>query len=313
MVSTGRRHERELPPDRGFIAALKRALSFTALGIVLAAAGLWLAGSILSLPFNHAVTRPPGFDAQDVAIPGGGHAIAAWWLDAGPGTPAVLLLHGVHDDRSAMIGRAKLLRKYGFSALLIDLQGHGETPGEAITFGYRESSDVTAALSWLRSAGSAPRKLGIIGCSMGGAATLLAQQPTGADALVLEAVFPRITRATENRLRMRIGPLAPALTPLLLWQLPWHLHISASDLEPIRHIAEVAAPVLIVAGSSDEHTTLEESVELYAAAPEPKSLWVVEGAKHQDFLAFDPKGYEATVVPFLQKYLRGQADPAQHF
>ena len=321
MVPTGRRHERELPrvrsldgeryPDPGFIATLKRALSLTALGIVLAAAGLWLVGSILSLPFNHTVTRPPDFDAQDVAIPGGGHAIAAWWIDAGPGTSAVLLLHGVHDDRTAMIGRAKLLGKHGFSALLIDLQGHGETPGEAITFGYRESSDVTAALTWLRSASGAPRKLAIIGCSMGGAATLLAQQPTGADALVLEAVFPRITRATENRLRMRIGPLAPALTPLLLWQLPWHLHISASDLEPIRHIANVAAPVLIVAGSRDEHTTLEESLELYAAAPEPKSLWIVEGAKHQDFLAFDPKSYEATVVPFLQKYLREQVNPAQ--
>jgi len=290
---------------------MKRTLSLIAFGFAFALAGLWIVGPILSHPVNHTVTRPPGFDAHDIAIPGDGHSIAAWWIDAGPGTPAVLLLHGIHDDRTAMIGRAQLLRKYGYSVLLIDLQGHGETPGEAITFGYRESRDVTAALAWLRSASGTPRKLGIIGCSMGGAAALLAHQPTGADALVLEAVFPRITRATENRLRMRIGPLAAPLTRLLLWQLPWHLHISASDLEPIRHIADVAAPVLIIAGSRDEHTTLEESLELYAAAPEPKSLWIVEGAKHQDYLAFDPKSYEATVVPFLQKYLREQVDSAQ--
>ena len=290
---------------------MKRTLSLIAFGFAFALAGLWIVGPILSHPVNHTVTRPPGFDAHDIAIPGDGHSIAAWWIDAGPGTPAVLLLHGIHDDRTAMIGRAQLLRKYGYSVLLIDLQGHGETPGEAITFGYRESRDVTAALAWLRSASGTPRKLGIIGCSMGGAAALLARQPTGADALVLEAVFPRITRATENRLRMRIGPLAAPLTRLLLWQLPWHLHISASDLEPIRHIADVAAPVLIIAGSRDEHTTLEESLELYAAAPEPKSLWIVEGAKHQDYLAFDPKSYEATVVPFLQKYLREQVDSAQ--
>jgi uncharacterized protein len=283
---------------------MKRTLSLIALGFALGLAGLWIVGPILSHPVNHKVTRPPGFDAQDMAIPGDDHSIAAWWIDAGPGTPAVLLLHGIHDDRTAMIDRAKLLREHGYSALLIDLQGHGETPGKAITFGYRESRDVTAALAWLRSATGPPRKLGIVGCSMGGAAALLAHQPTGADALVLEAVFPRITRATENRLRMRVGPLARPLAHLLLWQLPWHLHIAASDLEPIRYVAHVAAPVLVVAGSSDERTTLEESLELYGAAAEPKSLWIVEGAKHQDLLAFDPKGYEATVVPFLQKYLQ---------
>jgi uncharacterized protein len=62
--------------------------------------------------------------------------------------------------------------------------------------------------------------------------------------------------------------------------------------------------VLVVAGSRDEHTTLAESQELFAAAAEPKLLWVVEGARHQDFLRYDPKGYEAQVVGFLNEVLR---------
>jgi hypothetical protein len=61
--------------------------------------------------------------------------------------------------------------------------------------------------------------------------------------------------------------------------------------------------VLIVAGSKDEHTTLEESRELFAAASMPKSLWVVEGARHQDLLAFDGAGYEEHVVGFLSAAL----------
>jgi hypothetical protein len=40
-----------------------------------------------------------------------------------------------------------------------------------------------------------------------------------------------------------------------------------------------------------------------AAASAPKSLWVVEGAKHQDFLRYDPKGYEEHVVGFLNRNL----------
>ena len=35
----------------------------------------------------------------------------------------------------------------------------------------------------------------------------------------------------------------------------------------------------------------------------PKSLWIVEGARHQDFLSFDPRGYDANVVEFLLEAL----------
>jgi fermentation-respiration switch protein FrsA (DUF1100 family) len=120
---------------------------------------------------------------------------------------------------------------------------------------------------------------------------------------VLEAVYPRIGRAVENRIRLWLGPLAPVLTPLLLLQLQPRLHISESDLEPIRSIGRLGAPVLVVAGSRDEHTTLAESQELFAAAVAPKSLWVVDGGRHQDFLRYDPKGYEENVVGFLMARL----------
>jgi uncharacterized protein len=110
------------------------------------------------------------------------------------------------------------------------------------------------------------RRLGVVGCSLGGASVLLAPQPAGFDAVVLEAVYPRISRAVENRVRIRLGRLAPLVTPLLLMQLSPRLGITVSDLEPIRSIGQLGAPVLIVAGASDEHTTLQESQELYAAA-----------------------------------------------
>jgi alpha-beta hydrolase superfamily lysophospholipase len=264
----------------------------------------WVLGSKLVEPQNHAVPLPAGFAAQIVSIPGSGHAVAGWWVDRGGDSPVVLLLHGVRADRSSMVSRAQLLIQHGFSALLIDLQAEGETPGEAITLGYRESRDVVAARDWIRSRVPG-RRIGVIGESMGGASVLLAPQPSRFDAVVLEAVYPRIGRAVENRIRIWLGPLAPVLTPLLLAQLQPRLHISESELEPIRSIGRLGAPVMVAAGSRDEHTTLTESQELFAAASAPKSLWVVEGAKHQDFLRYDPKGYEKHVVEFLKEKLGG--------
>jgi fermentation-respiration switch protein FrsA (DUF1100 family) len=78
--------------------------------------------------------------------------------------------------------------------------------------------------------------------------------------------------------------MAPILAPLLLMQLEPRLHIAPSDLEPIKSINHLGAPVLIAAGSDDEHTTLQESEELYAAAANPKELWIVKGGRHQDLL-----------------------------
>lgn len=263
----------------------------------------WLFDSALIGPANHPVPLPADFPAQVVSLPGPGHAIAGWWLDQGGNSPVVLLLHSIRADRSSMLSRAKLLSAHGFSVLLIDLQGHGETPGAAITLGSRESGDVRAALEWLKR--SAPsRRIGVIGCSLGGAAILLGPQPSGFDAVVLEAVYPRVAGAIENRIRIRWGPLAPVLAPLLLVQLRPRLHISPRDLEPIHSIGRLGAPVLVVAGSRDQHTTLAESEELFGAAAQPKRLWVVSGAKHQDFLTFDPRGYDSEVVGFLREYLR---------
>jgi len=205
-----------------------------------------------------------------------------------------------------MLSRAKLLLGHGFSVLLIDLQGHGETPGAAITLGSRESADVRAALGWLKRT-EPLRRVGVIGCSLGGAAVLLGPQPSGFDAVVLEAVYPRGARAIENRIRIRLGPLAPVLAPLLPVQLQPRLHISPRDLEPIRSIDRLGSPVLVVAGSRDQHTTLAESEELFRAARQPKRLWVVSGARHQDFLSFDPAGYDSEVVGFLLEHLRSDA------
>src|SRR6266851_7316916 len=164
----------------------------------------WIVGSELIRPANHTVQLPPGLAAKLVSIPGQGHAIAGWWADRGSQSPIVLLLHGIRADRSSMAPRAAVLRSKGFSVLLIDFQAHGETLGQAITLGWRESSDVLAALAWLKAQGSR-RRIGAISVSLGGASILLGPQPMGFDAIVLEAVYPRIGRAVENRVRRRAG------------------------------------------------------------------------------------------------------------
>ena len=66
----------------------------------------------------------------------------------------------------------------------------------------------------------------------------------------------------------------------------------------------VAGPKLFVAGALDRHTALEESRRLFAAAREPKELWVVEGAAHTDLHAAAREEYERRVLDFFDRNLR---------
>ena len=199
----------------GFEFLMKSRRAFRVISIVidacvsLGAALAWFVASKLIEPQHHTVLAPAGFSAETVNIPGTGHGIAGWWVDAGNGTPVVLLIHGLGADRSSMVPRAQLLKRRGFSSLLIDLPGEGETKGDAITMGYRESRDVIAARDWIRT--KVPgQKIGVIGTSLGGASVLLAPQPSGFDAVVLESVYPRIGRASRIGYKCSLSSWLPS-------------------------------------------------------------------------------------------------------
>ncbi len=114
---------------------------------------LYFLGGSLTSPRLHAIGDPPvGLPTELIEIQrNDGRQISGWFVSGESDKPGILLLHSVRSDRREMVGRAKFLHKAGYSVLLIDMQGHGETFGENITFGYRESLDAHAALSYLQS------------------------------------------------------------------------------------------------------------------------------------------------------------------
>jgi fermentation-respiration switch protein FrsA (DUF1100 family) len=217
-----------------------------------------------------------------------------------------LLLHPLRGNRDAMVTRARFLYRAGYTVLLVDLPAHGESGGDRITFGARESDGARAALSYLRRAASGER-VGVLGASLGGASLLLGTgEPVanGAEAVVLEAVYPTIGEAVADRLRIRLGALGPALASLLTVQLRPQIGVGAGELRPIDRVRQLRVPLLVVAGEADRHTTLAESERLFAAAPGPKALWVVPGAPHGDLYASAPAEYERRILAFFGAYLR---------
>jgi len=266
---------------------------------------IWVAGGLLTAPASQPIGELPNdLPGESVQFSSGsGSTIHGWFIPGQNQGGAVVLMHGVRGNRTSMLERARFLSHAGYAVLLFDFQAHGESPGKQITFGYLESHDARAAVSFLRARAPGAR-IGVIGVSMGGAAALLATPPLEADALVLEMVYPTIDQAIEDRLAIRLGKLGRAIAPVLRWQIKPRLGISTADLRPIDKVTSVHVPKLFIAGEKDQHTRIEESRAIFAAAAEPKDLWVVAGAKHEDLLGFAGNEYERRVLLFFDRYLR---------
>lgn len=268
------------------------------------------AGEALSRPASHPVgDPPPGLNALAVVFSTADREpVSGWFIRGTAHRGAVLLLHGVRSDRRAMVERARLLGQAGYSVLLIDLPAHGESGGARITFGLREGAGVRAALGFLRR--QLPGEpVGVIGVSLGAASLVLSKATPPPDAVVLESMYPTIAEAVADRLMLRLGPAGRAMAPLLLWQLPVRLGLTADELRPIAEMPSLRAPVLVMAGTLDQHTTLAESRRIFEAAAEPKEFWAVEGAAHVDLFAHSPQAYASRVLPFLANHLHQPTNP----
>jgi len=281
---------------------------FGSAGLLILALGFgasWYVGSESASPAPRHIGAPPAdLPVEVVTIPSrSGSRLAGWFIPGEPRKGAILLLHGIRANRLEMLGRARFFHRLGFAVLLFDFQAHGESAGEHMTFGYLEAKDARAAFDFLRSKASG-EKVGVDGLSLGGASALLADPPLEADAMVLEAVYASFATAVANRIVVWLGPLGRYLTPLLTWQVEPRLGFDPAVLAPAAHIGAVHAPVLLIAGDADRLAALDEAKLLYANANDPKELWIIPGARHQDFHRYARDEFERRVGAFFTARLR---------
>jgi len=66
--------------------------------------------------------------------------------------------------------------------------------------------------------------------------------------------------------------------------------------------------VLFISGTHYAHTPRSETERLYAAARNPKELWIVPGGGHFNMHSYAGKEYEHHITAFLSQHLRRMDD-----
>lgn len=227
-----------------------------------------------------------------------GLSLSGWWLPSPDSTLTVILLHGHGSNRRQMIARAKLLHSHGYSVLLYDARGHGESAGELVSFGFHEANDLIGAMDFARSKGS--KNFGLIGASQGGATiALTGDRLKNVNWVVRESVYSDLRTAVDRRCRYHAHLPGWLLGCLMIPAAERRVGTSIDQISPRVLIGKIPAPVLIASGDRDRHTLLEDTQALFESAPTPKKLWIVEGARHVDLYGFAQKRYEERLLAFI--------------
>ena len=84
----------------------------------------------------------------------------------------------------------------------------------------------------------------------------------------------------------------------------WIVNVDANQLRPVDVIGRIAPrPVLIMHGTADEIVPVRHAHMLFAAAEEPKELWIAPDARHVEARDSRPDEYFVRIEAFLRAAL----------
>lgn len=215
-----------------------------------------------------------------------GETITGWWmpaptaeetLDLLPGEPrrilkqpkTLLYFCGVGPNMGAKnyLTRMKALRQLGFSVLIFDYRGYGQSynrfPNEQ-----RIYEDADSAWHYLtQTRGISPQDIVLYGESLGGAVAInLAHRQPKIHATIIQSSFTKMSAVIKRH---------------QAWYSYFPIDLLLTEkFESIEKVKNVKMPILFIHGTDDRVVPYDMSQTLYEQAPEPKSLFLIENAAH---------------------------------
>lgn len=235
-----------------------------------------------------------------------GVTLRGWWFTRPASDRVIVGCTGHRGTKQDLLGIGSGLWRAGSNVLLFDYRGCGESDTAPLSVGHNEQADLRAAVGFARERLPGGR-IGIVGYSMGGAlAILTAATDPSVRAVVTDCAYASLREVVAHAYRRRRVPAQLlALTDLLN---QWRHGYSLAALRPVDVVGAIAPrPILIIHGGADMVTPVEQGRQLYAAAGEPKELWIVSDVPHCGAYFADRRGYVERVAAFFDRALTGGA------
>lgn len=277
---------------------------------LIAAAGWYASERMMQrrTPDETADPSEVGLEYEDVSFTTkDGVPLKGWLIPAANSERAVIFCHGHGGSMDPDVKYAPWFHEQGFSVLMFDFRGHGRSGGNRVSMGYFERRDLLAAEAFLAERGYS--RIGVLGFSMGGAVAIsTAPVAEHIRAVAADGSFAWLRHAVAAGAHEMGAP--KALASVIGWAAVriacLRLGVNLEDADPARWVGRIAPRALmLIHGGKDPYTSMEEMRAMFAAAGEPKEIWVVPEAAHRDVDEVEPEAYKEKVLAFFARWLEG--------
>jgi len=247
-------------------------------------------------------------ESRDVSIQSeDGLNLHAYRVEGDGSHRCAIICHGYQNRAANMAATAQHFHDLGYTVLLPDARGHGDSEGEYIGMGWPERRDVVA---WVNSIVAEDPNVQVVlyGVSMGAATVMCASGepdlPGNVQCVVEDcgytSVWDQFACVLYDLYKLPPVPLLNALDVVCRVKAGYSI-ITASPLEQVRRSS---TPTLFIHGDADDFVPFSMLEHVYDAAACEKEKLVVPGAGHAMSSSVNPALYWSTVDAFLEKYIR---------
>lgn len=202
-----------------------------------------------------------GSGLSDVSITASDGAVLRGWQirPAAPNGNAVILLHGVGDNRLGVSGYGTWLVRNHYTVLIPDARAHGYSGGDLATYGLKESDDIHRWVDWIED-NDHPNCVFGFGESMGAAQILQSlSKETRFCGVVAESPFATFREVAYARFG-RPFHTGPWLGRTFFWPtvevgflyVREKFGLNMESASPADAVAHSSTPVFLMHGLSDE-------------------------------------------------------------
>jgi fermentation-respiration switch protein FrsA (DUF1100 family) len=240
--------------------------------------------------------------------------LKGWWFPA-PGnlstTKAVVMVHGKDQNRidsSFDPGRiARFLLADGWSVLLFEMRGHGQSDGLRWGLGEYEPNDILGAIDLAAQKIGQPRsRVATIGESMGGGSVLMTVgKDPSIGPVVVDSAYASAPAVVDE-----VGPqysgLPAFFTPGLVLASRLLYGIDIGSVVPTDVVrAHPDRAFLFIQCVDDQTVAMHHGVDLKNASANPNTeLWLVKDCGHVKAFVTHPQAWQDHVLAFLHRELR---------
>jgi dienelactone hydrolase len=235
---------------------------------------------------------------------GDGVLLKGWYLP-GEKNSVILIVHGGFqnriDDNVDTMGLTRALVKTGYSVLLFDLRGRGESEGKGLALSNIEP-DIGGAVDYLISRGYDAKDICILGFCSGAALACIFASQNRIGALILDGCFIDVPTEVARQAESIGIPqfLESFFMPggLFMARIMYGYHL----VNPIDVIHKVACPILFIHEENDEFIPYEEVLQLFRASNNPANeVWEASGTLHSQPFQTHPTEYIEKVDGFINR------------